>query len=267
LTRVRRERLRVALSVAGFLGASLTATGRLAAQQSRDSASFVIRGSIRDATTREPVAGVSVSTAEGVTASTDARGEFALERRTAGRVTLRLRRLGYDSLSVEITAPSSGDMRYAFELHRAVQTLDTVAIATRATSWSPKLAGFEQRLARHNGGTFYTQAEIDQRRPVVLSDLVRRSQGVRVVDSMGVRLFASSRGNKISDGPRGRKSVPCVMRVGVDGQVMEWGFAADQVSPSDVFGIEVYSGPATIPREYASQVSDGYCGLVMIWTR
>jgi hypothetical protein len=152
-------------------------------------------------------------------------------------------------------------------LHRAVQTLDTVAVATRATSWSAKLEGFEHRLARQNGGTFYTRQDIEQRRPLVVSDLVRRAPGVRVVDSMGVRLFASARGNKIVDGPRGRRSVPCIMRVGVDGRVMEWGFAADQVAPDEIYGVEVYSGPATIPREYASQIVDSYCGLVMIWTR
>ena len=84
---------------------------------------------------------------------------------------------------------------------------------------------------------------------------------------MGVKLFASARGSKVVAGGRGRQAVPCIMRVGVDGYVMEWGFAADHIATDDIYGIEVYAGPATIPREYASQITDGYCGLVMIWTR
>jgi len=236
--------------------------------QQPDTAKVVILGKVRDASTRQPIAGASVSTGDGTATATNEQGEFTLATSLAGRTAVFVRRLGYDSLSAEVEAPSPSDTRYVFEMRRAAQTLDTVSVATEAASWSPKVEGFEHRLAHHTGGTFFTRTEIEQRRPVVVSDLVRRAPGVRVVDSMGVRLFASARGNKIVDnGRRGRQSAPCIMRVGLDGRVMEWGYAADHVSLEDVYGIEVYSGPATIPREYASQMTDGFCGLVMIWTR
>jgi hypothetical protein len=240
--------------------------GTTPAQQSRDSTRFVLRGIVRDVVTRAPLGDVAVHTVDGE-ATTNGRGEFRIDVRVAGRVTVQLRRLGYDSLSMDVVVASSAEEPYVFDMQRTAQTLDTVAVAMRAASWSPKLEGFEHRLARHNGGTFFTRDDIERRRPIVVSELVRRSPAVRIVDSMGVRLFASSRGSKLVDGPRGRKSVPCIMRVGVDGQIMEWGFPADQIAPSEIYGIEVYSGPATIPREYASQIGDGFCGLVMIWTR
>ena len=245
------------------------------AQQPRDSARTTIRGLVRDAATREPLPDASVravgaygaSSVTGEAAATsNERGEFVLAAPVGARVTLRVRRLGYDSLSTDVDLGRE-ERPVTLELHRVAQALDTVAVATRATSWSPKVEGFEHRLARKNEGTFFTRDEIERRNPLVTSEVVRRAQGVRVIDSMGVRLFASARGNKTVDGPRGRKSVPCIMRVGVDGQIMEWGFAADQIAPSEIYGIEVYSGPATVPREYASQVVDGFCGLVMIWTR
>jgi hypothetical protein len=236
--------------------------------QQLDTAKVVILGRVRDASTRQPIADATVSTGNGTVAATNEQGEFALATSLAGRIVVFVRRLGYDSLSAEVDAPSPNDTRYVFEMHRAAQTLDTVSVATEAASWSPKVEGFEHRLAHHTGGTFFTRTAIEQRRPIAVSDLVRRAPGVRVVDSMGVRLFASARGNKVVDsGRRGRQSAPCIMRVGLDGRVMEWGYAADHISLEDVYGIEVYSGPATIPREYASQITDGFCGLVMIWTR
>jgi hypothetical protein len=57
------------------------------------------------------------------------------------------------------------------------------------------------------------------------------------------------------------------MAVGVDGQLKEWGFSVDEITPNEIHGIEVYSGPSTMPREFATLRPDGYCGLVMIWTR
>jgi hypothetical protein len=59
---------------------------------------------------------------------------------------------------------------------------------------------------------------------------------------------------------------PCVMPIGVDGHLKEWGFAIDQIIPRDIEAIEIYNGPATVPRELASSLR-GFCGLVMIWTR
>jgi hypothetical protein len=259
-----RLRLLGAAWLAIVLGAS--SASRALAQQSRDSTRLVLRGMVRDGVTHAPLGDVAVRTGDG-DATTNSRGEFRIDVRAVGRVTVLLRRLGYDSLSMDVVVASASEEPYVFDMQRTAQPLDTVAVATRATSWSPKLEGFEHRLARHNGGTFFTRDDIDQRRPIVVSELVRRSPAVRIVDSMGVRLFASSRGSKLVDGPRGRRSVPCIMRVGVDGQIMEWGFPADQIAPSEIYGVEVYSGPASIPREYASQIGDGFCGLVMIWTR
>jgi hypothetical protein len=38
-------------------------------------------------------------------------------------------------------------------------------------------------------------------------------------------------------------------------------------SPKALHGIEIYSGPATIPRELIRGGEDVVCGLVAIWTK
>lgn len=176
--------------------------GSMRGQQSADSARIVLRGSVRDGATGEPIAGASVRASTSVASVTDDHGAFALEVSTRGTVTLHVARLGYDSLTVDIDASSAN--RATIELHRTAQTLDTVAVATRATSWSPKLEGFEQRLARQNGGTFSTRQDIVERRPLAVSELVRRAPGVRLVDSNGCALVCIGPGEQ----DRGRFARP-----------------------------------------------------------
>ena len=144
-------------------------------QRAADSARVVIVGRVRDFATKNTIAGARVSAAGGVAIVTDDDGLFTLEVSTAGRVTLFVRRLGYDSASVDVDAPTPTGTRYLFELHRAGETLDTVTVAERAASWSPKLEGFEHRLATHNSGTFFTHQQIEQRNPLTVSDVVRRA--------------------------------------------------------------------------------------------
>lgn len=243
----------------------LLAGATLGAQEQRADSTRALAGTVRDAATHQPIAGATITASTGSVATTDGRGAFAVRVPSTRRLVIHVRRLGYDSLSAVVDAFGSG--RLELELRPAAVGLDTVTVAARTRNWPSKVDDFERRLAHHHGGVFFTRTDIERHQPIVTSDLVRLAIGVKVMDSLGVRLFASARGDKVVDGPYGRRSVPCIMRVGVDGQIMEWGFAADNVPPSDIYGIEVYQGPGSIPREYASQVTDAYCGLVMIWTR
>ena len=54
---------------------------------------------------------------------------------------------------------------------------------------------------------------------------------------------------------------------GAHGVERQWGFSVDDISPNDIYGIELYDGPATVPRELLSLGASASCGLVMIWTR
>jgi len=41
----------------------------------------------------------------------------------------------------------------------------------------------------------------------------------------------------------------------------------NDIPANEIYGIEVYGGPATIPVEFRNSLPNGVCGLIMIWTR
>ena len=48
---------------------------------------------------------------------------------------------------------------------------------------------------------------------------------------------------------------------------MPLGFPLPVTSPKELHGIEVYSGPATMPLELVPRGDDAFCGLVAMWTK
>jgi hypothetical protein len=44
-------------------------------------------------------------------------------------------------------------------------------------------------------------------------------------------------------------------------------YSLNDIPANEIYGIEIYSGPATIPAEFRGALPNGVCGLVMIWTR
>lgn len=171
---------------------------------------------------------------------------------------------------------------------RKTQKLETVIVKDSADFISTRLAGFERRrLLKPGSVTFMTGEEITERGTIRLSDALRRAHGVFIVDAEnGDKLVASSRmelpsgggvvarsvakrrpGSASSDGGVTAGLVPCVMPIAVDGQLKEKSFTIDEIPVTDVHGIEVYPGAGSIPAEFGSMKLDGWCGLVMIWTR
>ncbi|MGH7714341.1 MAG: hypothetical protein ACREOG_23890, partial [Gemmatimonadaceae bacterium] len=143
------------------------------------------------------------------------------------------------------------------------QKLETVTVKDSTDFTSVRLAGFERRrLLKQGSVTFLLGAEIVQRGTIRLTDALRRAHGVKIVDSEnGDKLVASSRtqlpsgggflvrevgkrqpSNIVTGGTGGSSSAglaPCVMPVAVDGHLKEKGFSVDDISVTDVYGIEV----------------------------
>jgi hypothetical protein len=231
---------------------------------------------VTDAGTQAPLPGARV-TVDGIVDrswTTDAKGSTLLAVARGTRAVLQVRRIGYAPATVP--SPALGDSTgIAVALIRAVQSLDTTRVLGEIRS--EFLEGFESRRARGNGAaTFITRADIEKRMSIRTIDIVRRAVGTRVIDSSGVLLVASSRGSKPVFGSlRPAKAsekanddlAPCIMRIAVDGNVMEWGYSLDNIEPKEIHGIEVYPGPATIPVQFGGLRKDAGCGLVMLWTR
>ena len=234
----------------------------------------ILAGQVLDDMSDAPLAGVTVVIAGLWTElTTDARGRFTVVTAApAGtvRLAVALRRVGYRPATQLVDVAAGDTTRVSFFLLRGWQQLDPVTVVAEAPSRSPKLEAFERRRRRNTGGTFLTRDYIERRNAVETVDLMRGLLGVRVVDSAGVKLFASTRGVRaVSLGGGKVDAGPCYMLVGIDGQLKYWGYNVNELSPKEIHGIEVYNGPATMPRELLGMAAqqEASCGLVMIWTR
>ena len=83
----------------------------LGAQERRADSTRALAGMVRDATTHQPIVGATITASAGAVAMTDERGSFAIRVRPSSRLVIRVRRLGYDSLSAVIDAFAPGGSR------------------------------------------------------------------------------------------------------------------------------------------------------------
>lgn len=197
----------------------------------------------------------------------DSQGRFTVSGAYGERFTLEIRRFGFLPVTLHWT-PYAGDTAVVITMTALPRALAAVAVVDRAST-SARLSAFDSRAAARAGGTYILRQQIDAWHPHRTSDLMRRVLGIKLIDSSGTMLAASTRGEKVDlmASNAVRSWGPCVMRVGLDGHVKEWGFPMDAVDPDQIHGIEVFNGPASIPSEFAGLRKDSFCGLVMIWTR
>ena len=248
-----RSSLRICVGVVVLLA---LADG-LAAQAGPSIPRGVMDGIVTD-TSLAPIAGATISLlGSPVSAKSGENGRFRIVALPAGEYVVLARRLGYASASATLHVDGGDTLRPSFALRRVTPELDTVrASALFAVS---RLGEFEERRAQAVGGHFITANEIYKRNPVHIADMLQSVLSVSIVaDRIGRRKAFTTR-----DTP-GRP--PCPFQIFVDGQVFdESGDLSNAPPPGNVAGIEIYSGPATIPLEYKRL--DTMCGIILIWTK
>lgn len=262
----------------------LAVASDVAAQSSADTVQGVWV-EVRDAASNHPVSGARVralldSTSRSVT---DSSGMVELALRGDRRV-LVTSRIGFRPDTSAISADAWAAGMWVVRLSSNAQPLAEVAISEKNPTANSMMREFDARRARRGGGASYIGPEVFEKSHTgKIVDILRRGvQGVKFVDSSGVTLPISSRGPVMrvfsmdAGSPRrgrevagrdGLELVHCVLRIVVDGNPKEWGYDLSQLEARDIYGIEVYSGPSTIPVLYQSMGRDGYCGLILIWTR
>jgi hypothetical protein len=223
---------------------------------------LVVALQVIDDATDAPLPEVRVSIiGEALEGATDEKGRCVVLARKAGKLPVLLRRLGYSPASVMVDVSATDTTRLTVAMSSSVHTLGTVAVRDTMNRSSSMLSGFHHRLSLPNGSAkFITRETIDGQRPLQTLDLFRSIPSIELVNIGGTRVPASKRGVRIG-------SAPCPIQIGVDGSLKAAGFDANVIPVSEIYGIEVYPGPATIPREFASIRSESGCGLIMIWTR
>ena len=214
-------------------------------------------GRVYDVATGDPVATAAVSVA-GRTgeAESDRRGRFRLSGVPVGTREFEVRRIGYATLRHQVTVEQGLTAEVEVGLSPAPVELEPlVATATRVRRLEIK--GFYER--KYWGdllglGIFFTEAEIERRRPLRISHMI--------ADLAGIRLRGGSLINtRMSAG----FAAGCPIKTYLDGIDIKNTNIDSLVLPIEVGGVEVYKGAASLPAEFGG--SDARCGAIVIWTK
>jgi hypothetical protein len=192
---------------------------------------------------------------------TDDAGIIVVTALHSGPNVFTIRHLGFAPITTTLNVREHDTLKVHVVLSPAAQVLEPVDIKARASADRP-LSAFDERRLHSVGGHFITWADIQRQQPFETLDLFRGMLGVRVIrPPNGDAIVESTRGVGVMGGT-------CPLRVGLDGIVFgnTIDFSVNDVSPREIYGIEIYSGAATIPAQYLAATSGGSCGLIMIWT-
>lgn len=209
-------------------------------------------GEVRDGTGR-PLAGAEVRLVGGARLTeSDEQGAFRVRARPPEGARVEIRRIGFrpETLSLPgTTAPLQ------VRLTRTGQVLDPVFVVGRREIRGP-MAGFYRRMSQGNG-RFLTQDQIERSTARRMSDLLRGIPGLRVDQKR-------TGGNAYR--LRGAVVNPIIWLDGIPLAGAE--VDLDAYDPRTFAGIEIYSGMATVPPEFASgRTYSSSGGTIVLWTR
>jgi Carboxypeptidase regulatory-like domain/TonB-dependent Receptor Plug Domain len=236
--------------------------------QRRDGRVF---GAVFDRTTGRPLAGVTVvNLLDGKALTTDTTGAFRFERLPVGIIRFLIRAPGFPQQGLVLALAESERMERKVELDSTAaariadeappqrptgaqgQMLAPVLVSEEA-SLGVRFSAFERRR-KTGAGQYLVRADVEKMGANNLQDAVRNLRGVNLDCSTG------GSGCQIR---MARAPMRCSPEYIVD-EVVDNAFGPT-VSVRDIEGIEVYTGPADVPGEYAGR--NAGCGVVVIWTR
>lgn len=185
----------------------------------------------------------------------DSVGHFLLVDLPAGNVSVSFRRLSYAPVILTIAVAAADTEEVKVTLGVVAQELKGVVVQAHPDQLR-QLVEFETRRKR-GIGHFITRGQIEDRHPLMLSDMLRTIPGAILINAdngrTSVRFSRVARNN-------------CPPQFFVDG-VEVTGFSIDDMPPGDVEGVELYAGAAGLPPEYNRVHGTSICGTVIIWTR
>lgn len=217
-------------------------------------ASATVRGTVRDPY-GAPLAGARVRLwGEVRETRSNERGEFVLGGLPSGTRMLELRALGYAPRRELVDLVPVLDVVVDLPLEEFPTTIDTVRVFGARPDARDPLAGFARRRALAQG-FFLDPDQVERRRPLNFSDLLRGIAGVDIVTIGGARAVVMRALDGLGD---------CEPELVVDGlRVPRYDGSIDDLIPASVIqAIEVYPRRMQAPAEYQSLT----CGSVVIWT-
>jgi outer membrane receptor protein involved in Fe transport len=261
-----RSPSRTRLTGAALFGAALA--GPLAAQQPARPTT-TLSGNVSN------LNGIPLGRAEVLIVGTDLRtfasdsGVYEFYAVPVGRIKVVARRIGFEPNERRATLEVGKHKQVDFELKGLPELLDSVMV--RESGGNGRMSDFwARRLV--GVGAFLTHDEIERRRPMRSSDLLRTVTGVTVVQGesgfdkpviMMGRTTVLTRGGRAGQPQLANE---CKVSYYVDGSWVPPGtFHMDDLSPLMLEAVEVYRGPSEIPVRFRQR--ETACGVIALWTR
>lgn len=235
-------------------------------------ASGAISGTVINALSGDGVMQAVVEIAGfGMTATTDANGNFEFDAVPRGMHLLIVRHVGYRQLVYEVTVPAGAMAQIPpghLVISQAVAVMDTIAVMGRSLS-NIGMAGFRERMEA-GLGHFMTLQQIVDRNPSVATDMLRHAGGLRIRSNPNygtgdTRRFVIESTRAL---PGFGASSECPPLIFFDGLYMGNAQSndVDDIIPINmVQAIEVYQGPSQTPAQFNRAGAD--CGVIVFWTR
>ena len=233
----------------------------MSAQTARASAQMqyaILVGMVRDSAGNAiPGVEVRILGSDLAVARTDDAGGFRLTNLAAGPSSVKVRRMGFAPATVDVRLRPGRTDSLVVSLSAIAASLPGVLVEDEYEARSHRLlAGFWDRRSR-GFGNYVTRDEIEQRNPQDFIDIARLVPSLTVVTRGGRKVLRFNRGGGARD---------CPPQYFVDGMRIESGMP-DEFAPQDVEAVEFYSGPATLPPQFAPRPFSYTCGAIVIWTR
>jgi hypothetical protein len=258
----------VATGVAAYLACATGATASALGQ-------VVLEGHVLDDASAQRLAGARVSLLNRSDklvgyAVTDDTGHFRFTKAANGWYRLDVRAVGYKQATTPFLWWMEDHAYAALEVRLAphavlLAPLEIVALSPPQTS--PVLENVEHRRTR-GFGVQVTRAQIEQRRPAHVSDILVELPGVYAARRGS---GASARTIYMARALPGLGGGACPVQVFLDGRLASRDrpggdvLVDDLVSPLDIETIEVFRGLGSIPAEFLTP--EARCGVVAIWTK
>lgn len=220
-----------------------------------------IVGRVVDYESGDPVDGVEVRLARtSHSAITGRSGGFVLNNIPLGQYRMEVEHLAYGVVADSLLV---GEQTVDVRIEVAPQAIQIEGFTVVARPSNLENSGFYDREA--NGiGRFISRHDILRRDPVRLTEMFQGLPGVRLVPSRTSTEYDVLLRNR------------CEPTYIVDGQHYPREiFRVDDIHPSLVHGVEVYSSAAQIPAEYKQPQFERFgggsspqvpCGVILIWT-
>ncbi|MDQ8162388.1 MAG: carboxypeptidase-like regulatory domain-containing protein [Gemmatimonadota bacterium] len=239
-------------------GALVLAGGVLTAPLAAQTAT--LRGRILDAVSGAPLRGATVAaTTTGASAQTDSAGRYRLDGLKVGIHKFLVTATGYNRGAVTLAFAAREVMERDLLLDPtgvvladdsvAAQTLPTVPV-TAPMSAGRRFADFERRRLTGRG-QYLTRAQLEEGRFNSLQDAMRPLRGIRY------SCAGSFCAVQMARAPMG-----CSPEYIVDER--EDNAFGPLVPVRDIQAVEVYTGAADVPGEFAG--ANAGCGVIVIWT-